>query len=152
MTSDRIDPVVVPSAGRPPSPYLAVRRFGGVLYLNGQLPYVDGALPASGVVGDTVDVEQAAECARVAAHGVLGVLEREVGLDRVNAILRVTVYVASAPGFTEQPAVANAASAVLVDALGERGRHARSAIGVAALPKGAPVEVEVTAAFDERAR
>jgi enamine deaminase RidA (YjgF/YER057c/UK114 family) len=114
---------------------------------SGQLPRVDGALTCVGVLGASVTVEEGYEAAKVCALNALAVLKAELGsLDRIERILAVTGYVASAPGFDQQPAVVDGASHVLHDVFGESGRHTRSAIGVAALPRGGAVEIEVVAA------
>ena len=132
----------------PHDPLDAVVVHNGVARTSGQLPRIDGQLTCIGVVGDTVTVEDAREAAAVCALNALSVLQAELGsLDRIERILSVTGYVASAPGFGEQPAVIDGASRVLVDVFGERGRHTRSAIGVAALPRGGAVEIELTAAI-----
>ncbi len=118
---------------------------------SGTLPRIDGALTCVGVVGDTVTVDEAYEAAAVCALNALCLLRDELGtLDRVERILSVTGYVASAPGFDQQPAVIDGASKILVDVFGAAGRHTRSAIGVAALPRGGAVEIELTAAIRER--
>ncbi len=112
---------------------------------SGQLPRVDGQLTCIGTLGDTVSVEEGAGAAAICALNALAVLEAELGtLDRVERVLSVTGYVASAPGFHRQPDVIDGASTVLYDVFGEAGRHTRSAIGVAALPRGGAVEIEVT--------
>jgi enamine deaminase RidA (YjgF/YER057c/UK114 family) len=119
-------------------------RFEDVVYTAGQLPLVDGTLRAVGKVGDEVLVDEAVDCARIAAlNGLAAVADLTGDLDVILRILRVVVYVASAPGFTDQPLVANGASRLLGDIFGEAGRHARSAVGVAGLPLDAPVEVEL---------
>ena len=119
-------------------------RFEDVVYTAGQVPLVDGTLRAVGKVGDEVLVDEAVDCARIAAlNGLAAVADLTGDLDVILRILRVVVYVASAPGFTDQPLVANGASRLLGDIFGEAGRHARSAVGVAALPLDAPVEVEL---------
>jgi enamine deaminase RidA (YjgF/YER057c/UK114 family) len=123
---------------------------GGTARTSGQLPRDrDGRVINTGVVGDTVTVDEAYEAARACALNALSVLRAELGsLDRIDRILTVTGYVASAPGFTEQPKVVDGASHLLVEVFGEpAGRHTRSAIGVAALPRGGPVEIEVVAAL-----
>jgi enamine deaminase RidA (YjgF/YER057c/UK114 family) len=105
------------------------------------------------VVGDDVTVEQAQEAAAVCALNALSVLKAELGsLDRVERILSLTGYVASAPGFDQQPAVVDGASRVLVDVFGDAGRHTRSAVGVAGLPRRGAVEIELTAAVNEPER
>jgi enamine deaminase RidA (YjgF/YER057c/UK114 family) len=131
----------------PHHPLVAVVVHHGVARTSGQLPRIDGELTCVGVVGATVTVDEAREAAAVCALNALAVLRAELGsLDRIERILSVTGYVASAPGFTEQPTVVDGASTVLVDVFGERGRHTRSAVGVAALPRGGAVEIELTAA------
>ena len=132
----------------PHEPLLAVVVHDGVARTSGQLPRIDGQLTCIGVVGDTVSVDDAREAAAVCALNALAVLQAELGsLDRVERILSVTGYVASAPGFDQQPTVVDGASQVLVDVFGDRGRHTRSAVGVAALPRGGAVEIELTAAI-----
>jgi enamine deaminase RidA (YjgF/YER057c/UK114 family) len=131
----------------PPFPvraFLPLRRHGDVVYVSGQTPLVDGRLLHAGLVGADVDVERAREAARTCVLNSLARLDAEPGgLDAVAEILRVTGFVASAPGFYEQPRVIDAASELLHDIFGEAGRHARSALGVAALPGNAPVELEL---------
>ena len=134
-------PAVVP----PVAAYLPAVQTGNYVYVSGQLPMVDGKLPLTGKVGAEVTAEQAAELARTCALNALAAIEALVGLGRLVKIVKVTGFVASAPGFTGQPAVVNGASNLFGDVLGEQGRHARSAVGVAELPLGAPVEVEVIA-------
>jgi enamine deaminase RidA (YjgF/YER057c/UK114 family) len=106
---------------------------------------VDGKLPYTGKVGAEVTPEQGAELARICALNALAAIDALVGLGRIGKIVKLTGFVASAPGFTGQPVVVNGASELFGQVLGELGRHARSAVGVAELPLGAPVEVEVIA-------
>lgn len=134
-------PQVVP----PVAAYVPAVQSGNYVYVSGQLPMVDGKLPLTGKVGAEVTPEQAADLARTCALNALAAIEALVGLGRIVKIVKVTGFVASAPGFTGQPAVINGASNLFGDVLGEQGRHARSAVGVAELPLGAPVEVEVIA-------
>jgi enamine deaminase RidA (YjgF/YER057c/UK114 family) len=134
-------PEVVP----PLAAYVPAVQSGNYVYVSGQLPLVEGKLAYVGKVGAEVTVEQGAELARTCALNALAAIESLVGLGRVVKIVKVTGFVASAPGFTGQPAVVNGASQLFGDVLGEIGRHARSAVGVAELPLGAPVEVEVIA-------
>jgi enamine deaminase RidA (YjgF/YER057c/UK114 family) len=129
----------------PHDPLDAVVVHGGVARTSGQLPRIEGQLTCVGTLGDTVSVEEGAGAAAICALNALAVLEAELGtLDRVERVLSVTGYVASAPGFHRQPEVIDGASTVLYDVFGEAGRHTRSAIGVAALPRGGAVEIEVT--------
>ena len=134
-------PQVVP----PLAAYLPAVQTGNHVYVSGQLPLVDGKLPLTGKVGAEVTAEQGTELARTCAVNALAAIEALVGLGRVVKIVKVTGFVASAEGFTAQPAVINGASNLFGDVFGEQGRHARSAVGVAELPLGAPVEVEVIA-------
>jgi len=132
----------------PHDPLDAVVVHGGVARTSGQLPRIEGRLTCVGTLGDDVTVEEGAEAAAVCALNALAVLEAALGsLDRVDRVLTVTGYVASTPAFHEQPAVVDGASRVLSDVFGEAGRHSRSAIGVAALPRGGAVEIEVTVAL-----
>lgn len=113
------------------------------VHTSGQLPLVDGELAATGLVGRDVDIETAARAARVCtAHALAAALEA-AGDRRVERVVKMTGFVASAPGFHDQPAVMNAASALLHEVLGAAGAHARSAVGVATLPRNAAVEVEL---------
>jgi enamine deaminase RidA (YjgF/YER057c/UK114 family) len=131
----------------PHDPLDAVVVHDGVARTSGQLPRIAGELTCLGTLGDSVDVAQGSEAAKVCALNALAVLEVALGsLDRVERVLTVTGYVASAPGFHEQPAVIDGASKVLYEIFGDAGRHSRSAIGVAALPRGGAVEIEVVVA------
>jgi enamine deaminase RidA (YjgF/YER057c/UK114 family) len=134
-------PTVVP----PLASYVPAVQSGNYVYVSGQLPMVEGKLPQTGKVGAEVTTEEATELAKVCALNALAAIESLVGLGRLVKIVKVTGFVASAPGFTGQPAVLNGASNLFGEVLGEQGRHARSAVGVAELPLGAPVEVEVIA-------
>jgi enamine deaminase RidA (YjgF/YER057c/UK114 family) len=131
----------------PHDPLDAVVVHGGVARTSGQLPRIDGQLTCIGTLGLTVTVEEGAAAATVCALNALAVLEHELGsLDRIERLLSLTGYVASAPDFHRQPDVVDGASAVLYDIFRDAGRHTRSAIGVAALPRGGAVEIELTAA------
>lgn len=133
----------LPHAAAPAFDYVPVRREGRVLYVAGQLPKEDGEVRITGRCGDEVDVETAQRAAVICAlQGLACVAEEVGGLDRVDGVLRLTGFVASAPDFHDQPRVLDAASRLLGQVFGERGRHARSAVGVAALPRRAPVEIE----------
>ena len=131
----------------PHDPLDAVVVHGGVARTSGQLPRVAGELTCIGTLGTDVSVPEGARAAEVCALNALAVLEQALGsLDRIDRVLTVTGYVASDPGFHEQPAVVDGASRVLHAIFGDQGRHSRSAIGVAALPRGGAVEIEVTVA------
>ena len=135
----RLPPVAAPVAA-----YVPAVRSGQLVFTSGQLPFVDGGLRRTGKVGGSVEVEDAAADAKVCALNALAAVDELVGLDSVARIVRVVGYVASAEGFTGQPRVVNGASELLSRVFGDAGVHARSAIGVAELPLGAPVEVELT--------
>ena len=132
-------PAVVP----PLAAYQPAVRSGAYVYTSGQLPMVDGKLPVTGKVGAEVTPEEAKDLARTCALNALAAIESLVGLGRLVKIVKVTGFVASAPGFTGQPAVVNGASELLGEVFGDAGRHARSAVGVPVLPLDAPVEVEL---------
>jgi enamine deaminase RidA (YjgF/YER057c/UK114 family) len=139
-------PAVVP----PLAAYVPAVRWGDLVWTAGQLPMVDGVLPLTGQVGEgagLVTPAQAADLARTAALNALAAVAHEVGsLDAVARVVKVVGFVASAPGFTGQPAVVNGASELLVEIFGDDGVHARSAVGVSVLPLGSPVEVELVVA------
>ena len=138
--------IQLPAVAAPVAAYVPAVVHGGLVYTSGQLPFVDGTLPATGKVGTgTQDVspERAAELARVAALNAVAAVRALVGdLDTVVRVVKVVGFVASQPGFTGQPGVINGASTVLGEIFGEAGQHARSAVGVAVLPLDAPVEIE----------
>jgi enamine deaminase RidA (YjgF/YER057c/UK114 family) len=134
----------------PHDPLDAVVVHGGIARTSGQLPRIGGQLTCTGTLGVDVTVEEGATAAGVCALNALAVLEAELGtLDRVHRVLSLTGFVASSPDFHQQPAVVDGASAVLFDVFGEAGRHTRSALGVAALPRGGAVEIEVTVAVND---
>ncbi|MFE2448940.1 RidA family protein [Streptomyces sp. NPDC059426] len=136
--------LILPPVAKPVAAYLPAVQSGSYVYTSGQLPLVGGKLPVSGKVGAEVTVEQAKDLARVCALNALAAIEEVCGdLDQVHRVVKVVGFVASAPDFTGQPAVINGASELLGEVFGDMGLHARSAVGVAALPLGAPVEVEV---------
>ena len=135
--------ITLPSAPAPAASYVPFVRSGNLLYTAGQLPSVEGQLAATGLVGGEVDLATAISCAHICAINVMAQARAALGsLDAVTQVVKLTVYVASAPGFTEQHLVANGASELLAEVFGDAGRHARSAVGVASLPLGAPVEVD----------
>ncbi len=123
--------------------YLPAVRSGALVFTAGQLPLLDGDLLASGLVGSNVSPEIAGECARVCALNALAAASVVCDLDEVTRAVKLVGYVASAPGFTEQPTVIDWASDVLIAAYGDAGRHAREAVGVAELPRRAPVEISI---------
>lgn len=136
--------IVVPQLPPPVAVYVPAVRTGRVVYASGQTPTIDGVLQVRGRLGEDVSVEEGRRAARLAALNCLAEVRALLGsLDAVSRVLRLTGYVASAPGFGEQPTVMNGASQLMEQVFGDAGRHARSAIGVAELPFGAPVEVEL---------
>ncbi|MFC5995959.1 RidA family protein [Pseudonocardia hispaniensis] len=143
--SDRLKElgIALPSVTAPAGAYVPTRRAGSLVFTAGQLPFVDGALLATGKVGAEVSAEDARDHARACALNALAALDALVGIDAVTGVVKVVGFVASAPGFSGQPGVVNGASDLLVEVFGEAGRHARSAVGVAELPLNAPVEVEL---------
>jgi enamine deaminase RidA (YjgF/YER057c/UK114 family) len=132
----------------PHAPLLPVVVHNGVAHVSGQLPRVDGRITCIGRLGETVSLEEGIEAAGVCALNALSVLELALGnLDRIDRFLRVTGFVACSPVFLQQPKVIDGASRIFYSVFGEAGRHARSAIGVAALPHGAAVEIELSVAI-----
>lgn len=135
--------ITLGDAPPPAAAYVPTVQSGAMLYTAGQVATADGTLVASGLLGDTVDVDTGVACARACAVNVIAQLKQALGeLSRVNRIVKVTVFVACVPTFTEPHVVANGASELLNDVFGDAGTHARSAVGVAVLPTGSPVEVE----------
>ncbi len=135
--------LVLPPVAAPAGVYLPAVRSGSLVFTAGQLPMVDGALTATGKLGAEISAEQGRELARICVLNALAAVDGVVGLDAVVRVVKAVGFVASAPGFTAQPAVLNGASELLGAVFGEAGTHARSAVGVAELPLGAPVEVEL---------
>lgn len=136
--------LTLPAVAAPVAAYVPAVRTGNLVWTSGQLPFVDGALPATGKVGAEVEAGRARELASTCALNALAAIAAEIGdLDRVQRVVKVVGFVASAPGFFGQPGVVNGASELLGQVFGDAGRHARSAVGVAVLPLDAPVEVEV---------
>lgn len=143
----------VPEVVPPVASYVPAQRDGRRIYTSGQLPMKDGAMPATGKVGEgegLVSPEQAKELAQLCALNAIAAVKSVVGdLDRVAQVVKVVGFVASDPSFTGQPGVVNGASDLLGKAFGDAGVHARSAVGVSALPLDAPVEVEIIVALAE---
>jgi enamine deaminase RidA (YjgF/YER057c/UK114 family) len=136
--------LTVPEVVPPVAAYVPVVRDGNLVFTSGQLPMVDGSLAATGKVGAEVDADAAKILAQTCALNAIAAIKSEIGdLDKVSRVVKVVGFVASDPGFTGHPGVINGASELLVKAFGDKGVHARSAVGVAALPLDAPVEVEV---------
>ncbi len=139
--------ITLPPAPKPVAAYIPAVRTGSLVFISGQLPLKDGELLASGPVPSRVSLEEAQAAARQCVLNALAVLAAQVGddLDRVEQIVRLGVFVCCEAGFTDQPKVGNGASELLQSIFGEKGRHARAAVGSIALPLGATVEVEMIA-------
>nr|VDG62133.1 endoribonuclease L-PSP [Streptococcus thermophilus] len=133
----------LPDVAAPVAAYVPATRVGNQVWTSGQLPFVDGALPATGKVGADVSAEDAYDHARTCLLNALAAIDAEVGLDNIARVVKVVGYVASAPDFTGQPGVINGASELIGEIFGDAGAHVRSAVGVAALPLDAPVELEL---------
>jgi enamine deaminase RidA (YjgF/YER057c/UK114 family) len=133
----------LPEVKAPAFKYVPLVAHGGIAYVSGQVPWAGGEVMSPGKVGHEVTIEQAQEAARVCVLQALAWLDQQLtGLDEVERVLKITGFVASAPGFHQQPTVIDAASDILLKVFGHGGQHARSAIGVAELPRNAPVEIE----------
>jgi enamine deaminase RidA (YjgF/YER057c/UK114 family) len=144
--------IEIPEVVAPVAAYTPAVISGSLVFTSGQLPFVDGVLAQTGKVGEVQSLVSATEAkllARVCALNALAAAQRVLGsLDRVTQIVKVTGFVASDPSFTGQPGVVNGASEVLGQIFGDRGVHARSAVGVAVLPLDSPVEVEIILEFE----
>ncbi len=135
--------LTLPEAAKPVAAYLPFRRAGNMLFIAGQIPMKSGTMIAKGAIPGAVSIETAHECARQCVLNGLSNVKAAIGsLSRIRQAVRLGVFVASDAGFYDQPKVANAASELLVSILGERGQHARAAVGTNCLPLGAPVEIE----------
>jgi enamine deaminase RidA (YjgF/YER057c/UK114 family) len=140
--------ITLPAVAKPVAAYVPAMTSGNLLFTAGQLPFVDGTLLATGKVGAEVGAAKAAELARVCALNALAAAHSVLGsLDRVTRIVKVNGFVASAPDFIGQPQVLNGASEILADIFGDKGQHARAAVGVAVLPLDSPVEVDLILEF-----
>lgn len=135
--------ISIPEAMQPVANYVTAARFGNQLFISGQLPLISGKPVAVGKVGRTVSVEQAKKSAEACAINILAQAKAALGtLEKIKQVVKVTAFVATDPNFTDIPLVANGASDLFVNILGDAGKHARSAIGVSSLPMDVPVEVE----------
>lgn len=136
--------IVLPDVAPPVAAYVPAARVGDQVWTSGQLPFVDGVLTSTGVVGSGVTPEEAKAAARIAGlNAIAAAASVAGGVDGISCVHKVVVFVASHPEFTGQPYVANGASELLQDVFGDAGVHVRSAVGVASLPLGASVEVEL---------
>lgn len=138
--------ITLPPVAAPVAAYVPAVRSGDLVYTSGQLPFVDGALAVTGIVGEQagdVSAEEGFAQARIAALNAIAAADALVGIDNITQVVKVNGFVASRPEFGGQPAVINGASELLGEVFGDSGVHARAAVGVAALPLNAPVEVEI---------
>jgi len=135
--------IELPAVPAPAGAYVPAVRTGNLVYTAGQVPFVGGTIAATGKVGQEISPEEAKGHARTCALNALAAVHDLVGLDAITRVVKVVGFVASAEGFTGQPAVLNGASELLGEIFGDAGRHARSAVGVAELPLGVPVEIEL---------
>lgn len=140
--------IELPEVAAPVAAYVPAIKVGNLVYTSGQLPFVNGELPALGHVGAEVDADSAKVLARIATLNALAAIDALVGIDNVVQVVKVGGFVASASGFNGQPGVVNGASELLGEVFGDAGIHARAAVGVAELPLNAPVEIEVTVQVD----
>ena len=135
----------LPEPPKPVAAYIPAKKTGNLVFTAGQLPMVKGVLTSTGLLGKDVEIDAANQAARICTLNALAAIKGVIGdLDRITQIVRVVGYVASVPSFTQQPAVVNGASELLLEIFGEKGKHARSAVGMAALPLNASVEIELT--------
>ncbi len=133
----------MPVVAKPLGSYVPAVRSGNLIYTSGQLPMQDGKLVQAGKIGVDVTPEEAKALARICALNALAAVHSLAGIDSITQVVKVVGFVASAPGFNGQPGVVNGASDLLAEVFGDRGAHARSAVGVSELPLDAPVEVEL---------
>jgi enamine deaminase RidA (YjgF/YER057c/UK114 family) len=135
--------IALPQAAAPAASYVPYCRSGRLIFTAGQLPMVNGKMFATGILGRDLSTSEGRDVARVCAINILAQVKAATGdLEKISRLVKLTVFVASTPEFTEQHLVANGASELLADVLGDRGQHARSAVGTASLPLNAPVEAE----------
>lgn len=141
--------IELPNVAAPVAAYVPATKVGNQVWTSGQLPLIDGALPATGKVGAEVSAEDAYGYARQAALNAIAAVDALVGVDNISRVLKIVGFVASEPSFTGQPAVINGASDLMKEVFGDAGEHARSAVGVAVLPMDTPVEVELVVELKE---
>lgn len=139
--------IELPAAAAPAANYVPAVMQDGLLHISGQIPFRDGVL-VKGRLGEDMGVDEGKATARLCGIGLLAQMKAALGsLDRVTRVVKLGVFVSSTPGFTDQPEVANGASDLMVEVFGEHGRHARSAVGVAVLPRGVAVEIDAVVAY-----
>jgi enamine deaminase RidA (YjgF/YER057c/UK114 family) len=137
--------LTLPETPRPVAAYVPAKQAASLVFTAGQLPMVNGELVSKGLLGQDVEIDEANKAARICTLNALAAIKGVIGdLDQIKQIVRVVGYVASVPTFTQQPAVVNGASELLLEIFGENGKHARSAVGMAVLPLNASVEIELT--------
>jgi enamine deaminase RidA (YjgF/YER057c/UK114 family) len=137
--------LTLPEAPKPVAAYIPAKQTGRLVFTAGQLPMVNGELVSKGLLGQDVEIDEANKAARICTLNALAAIKDVIGdLDRIKQIVRVVGYVSSVPTFTQQPAVVNGASELLLEIFGENGKHTRSAVGMAVLPLNASVEIELT--------
>jgi len=144
--------LTIPQAAAPVASYVTTVKTGNLLFVSGQVPLVDGKLEVQGKVGAEVDVATAQKAAEICALNILAQAKAALGsLDKIRRVVKLTVFVAADPAFTGSPEVANGASDLFIKVLGDEvGKHARSAVGVAVLPRDVPVEVEAILEIERR--
>src|SRR5262245_25740786 len=136
--------ITLPPVTKPVGAYVPASRSGNLIFVSGQIPFEAGKLTCTGKVGRDVSLEQAVQAARLCAlNGLANAADLAGGVDRLARVVRLAAFVNSAPGFTDQPKVANGASDLMVEIFGDAGKHARAAVGAAELPLNAAVEVEM---------
>ena len=137
--------IVIPEVAKPVAAYIPAKKVGNLIFTSGQLPMVNGELISKGLLGQDVEIEEANKAAMICTLNALAAIKGVIGdLDLIQQIVRVVGYVASVPTFTQQPAVVNGASELLLEIFGDDGKHARSAVGMVVLPLNASVEIELT--------
>ena len=142
--------IVLPQAAAPVANYVPAVVASGLLHISGQIPFDEAGALTTGRLGDTMDTGGGAAAARRCAVGLIAQMQAALGsLDRVERIVKLNIFVASAPDFFDQPVVGNGASDLMVAVFGDAGRHARSAVGVAALPRGVAVEIDAVVAVKD---
>jgi len=135
----------LPEPPKPLAAYIPAKKTGNLVFTAGQLPMVNGELILKGLLGQDVEINAAYAAAKICTLNALAAIKGVIGdLDQIKQVVRVVGYVASVPTFTQQPAVVNGASELLLEIFGEKGKHARSAVGMAVLPLNAAVEIELT--------
>lgn len=153
MIEEKIKEVLgyeLPEAAKPLAAYIPAQQVGNLIFTSGQLPAKDGQLIATGKVGKDVSEETAYECAKISAVNCLSAIKGVIkNLDKIEQVVKLVVFVNSDSGFTAQPKVANGASEFMVHIFGEKGKHARSAVGISELPLNAPVEIEMIVKVSE---